>query len=87
MDIGLARDMFDSFVKYQHLMQVEFKRLQERYGFDVVNGNRSVSAISADLRARLERILGNRLDTGPHMIETAPSPDGDGLAEEELIHG
>ncbi len=65
MDIGLARDMFDSFVKYQGLMQLEFKRLQERYGFEVVNGNRSVRAVAADLRARLERILGSRLGPEP----------------------
>lgn len=85
MDIGLARDMFDSFVKYQNLMQLEFKRLQEHYGFDVINGNRSVSAIAADLRARLERILGKRLDTGPHALEAAPTSDG--VGEEVTAHG
>jgi dTMP kinase len=61
MDIGLAPDMFDSFVKYQALMQTQFHRLQERYGFEVVNGNLSVRAVTADLRHRLERILGDRL--------------------------
>ena len=85
MDIGLARDMFDSFVKYQSLMQVEFKRLQERYGFDVVNGNRSVRAISADLRARLEKMLGKRLDAGPHTLETSAALDG--VAEEVPSRG
>jgi dTMP kinase len=85
MDIGLARDMFDSFVKYQGLMQVEFKRLQERYGFDVVNGNRSVRAISADLRTRLEKMLGKRLDAGPHTVETSTVPDG--VAEEVPSRG
>jgi dTMP kinase len=85
MDIGLAREMFDSFVKYQHLMQIEFKRLQERYGFEVVNGNRSVSAIAADLRARLERILGNRLETGPHAVESIPTENG--VGEEVGTHG
>lgn len=61
MDVGLAHDMFDSFVKYQTLMQAEFKKLQERYGFEVVNGNRSVRAVAADLRSRLERTLGQWL--------------------------
>jgi dTMP kinase len=84
MDIGLARDMFDSFVKYQNLMQAEFARLQLRYGFDVVNGNRSVRTVAADLRSRLEQILGNRLDTGPHAVE-ALLPNG--VAEEESVHG
>jgi dTMP kinase len=60
MDVGLAPDMFDSFVKYQGLMQNEFKRLQERYGFEVVNGNRSVRAVQHDLRGRLEKALGGQ---------------------------
>ncbi len=81
MDIGLARDMFDSFVKYQGLMQQEFKRLQERYGFENVNGNRSVRAIATDLRARLEQILGTRLDAGSHTFDTTMSVNG---ASEEV---
>jgi dTMP kinase len=69
MDVGLSPDMFDSFVKYQGLMQNEFKRLQERYGFEVVNGNRSVRAVQHDLRARLEKALGQQ-------IVAAGSPNG-----------
>ena len=72
MDVGLARDMFDSFVKYQGLMQNQFRRLQETYGFDIVNGNRSIRAVNADLRQRLEGILGQRLlDSTPSMVEAA----------------
>jgi dTMP kinase len=85
MDIGLARDMFDSFVKYQNLIQVEFSRLQERYGFDVVNGNRSVRAVAADLRTRLEQILGKRLEAGAHAIEASPTASG--AIREEKVHG
>jgi dTMP kinase len=85
MDIGLARDMFDSFVKYQGLMQQEFKRLQERYGFEVINANRSVRAVATDLRARLEQILGQRLSTGPMAYETAVSVNG--AAEEVRVGG
>jgi dTMP kinase len=69
MDVGLSPDMFDSFVKYQGLMQNEFKRLQERYGFEVINGNRSVRAVQHDLRARLEKALG-------HEIVPAASSNG-----------
>ena len=69
MDVGLSPDMFDSFVKYQGVMQNEFKRLQERYGFEVVNGNRSVRTVQHDLRARLEKALGKQL------VPT-PSPNG-----------
>jgi dTMP kinase len=71
MDVGLAPDMFDSFVKYQGLMQNQFRRLQERYGFEIVNGNRSIRAVNADLRQRLERILGQRLLDSGALVEAA----------------
>lgn len=69
LDIGLARDMFDSFLKYQTLIQAEFARMQERYGLETVNGNRAIRTIATDLRARIEGALGQRLgsadDAGP----------------------
>lgn len=58
MDLGLSRDMFQSFLKYQGLIQAEFERMQKAYGFDLLNGNRSIRAISKDLQARVEPILG-----------------------------
>ena len=58
MDLGLSRDMFQSFLKYQGLIQNEFERMQKAYGFDIINGNRSIRAISKDLQARVEPILG-----------------------------
>lgn len=57
MDLGLSRDMFQSFLKYQALIQAEFERMQQLYGFEILNGNRSIRAISKDLQARLEPIL------------------------------
>lgn len=75
LDLGLAPDMFDSFVKYQSLMQQEFHRLQERYGFEVVNGNRSIRAVASDLRARIEAILGSRLDLPPVTVMTGPTSE------------
>ena len=59
MDLGLSRDIFDSFVKYQRMLRAEFRRLQERYGFEVINGNRSIRAISRDLQARVAAVLGD----------------------------
>ena len=73
MDIGLARDLFDSFMKYQSLIQAEFKRIQERYAFEVVNGNRSIRAVAADLRARLEQTLGKRLELGDLSLDLIAS--------------
>jgi len=57
MDLGLSRDMFQSFLKYQALIQAEFERMQQVYGFETLNGNRSIRAISKDLQARLEPLL------------------------------
>jgi len=57
MDIGLSRDMFDSFMKYQKLIQQEFAEMQSTYGFEVINGNHSIRAISRDLEAKVGRVV------------------------------
>jgi dTMP kinase len=57
MDIGLSRDMFDSFLQYQHAMEKTFKYLQTIYGFTIVDGMRSADAISAELQKKIERVL------------------------------
>src|ERR1022692_3162282 len=46
MDLGFSRDVFDSFLKYQGSMQNAFKALQKTYGFDIVDANRSVNAVT-----------------------------------------
>lgn len=57
MDVGLSRDMFESFTKYQRLMQAEFRRMQEEYDFEVINGNRTARAIANELRAKVQSVL------------------------------
>jgi len=57
MDLGLSRDSFDSFIRYQKLIQREFSELQRQYGFTVVNGNLSVRAIAHEINRRIEDIL------------------------------
>lgn len=57
MDLGLSSDMFDSFLKYQSLVQENFKRLQATYGFTIVDGHRSVDAINAEIKSKIEAIL------------------------------
>ena len=57
MDIGLSQDMFESFLKYQRLIQAEFRRMQVRYGFEVINGNRSKKAVSNDLEKKVMAFL------------------------------
>lgn len=57
MDIGLSPDMFESFIKYQRLVQREFGRMGKQYGFEVIDGNRPVRAIALDLQKRIEAVL------------------------------
>jgi dTMP kinase len=57
MDLGLSRDMFDSFVKYQRMLQTQFRTMQEEFGFEVINGNRHVDTIQLELRSKVEHLL------------------------------
>ena len=57
MDIGLAGDMFDSFLQYQALMEQQFKRMQTTYGFNIVDGHRDVDEIFVELQKKIEAVL------------------------------
>ena len=57
MDLGLSRDMFDSFLKYQALVEQEFKRLQKNYGFSIIDGHRPADVVFAELQQRIEGVL------------------------------
>ncbi|MGH7953333.1 MAG: dTMP kinase, partial [Limisphaerales bacterium] len=59
MDLGLSRDMFDSFVNYQTAMQAVFLRLQKTYGFDIVDANRPMDFITKELRKKIGALLHN----------------------------
>ena len=58
MDLGLSRDIFDSFVQYQRLIHREFTLMQAEYDFHLVNGNRSIRSVSRDMTAIVEQLLG-----------------------------
>src|SRR5947199_8430301 len=60
MDIGLSRDMFDSFMKYQTTMEKTFRHLQRLYGFTIVDGMRSADAINSDLRKKISGVLAGK---------------------------
>lgn len=60
VDLGLSRDMFDSFLQYQALMEKQFKRLQATYGFSIVDGHRSADEINAELRRKIESVLAGK---------------------------
>ncbi|HZT22405.1 MAG TPA: dTMP kinase [Verrucomicrobiae bacterium] len=57
MDLGLSRDMFDSFLKYQAQMQAAFRKLQKTYGFQIVDANRPVPSITKELRKKIRAVL------------------------------
>jgi dTMP kinase len=57
MDLGLSRDMFDSFLKYQGRIAEQFHRLQSVYGFSIVDGNRPSAEINQELQRKIEAVL------------------------------
>ena len=60
MDLGLSRDMFDSFIKYQGLMAAQFERLQASYGFGIIGGDRSPDEINVELQQKIEQVLAKK---------------------------
>ena len=57
MDLGLCRDIFDSFLKYQAQMGDAFRQLQKTYKFEIVDANRSMNAVNKDLRKKISAML------------------------------
>lgn len=60
MDLGLSRDLFDSFLEYQTLMQTAFRKLQKTYGFTIVDGTRAVDEVNAELRKKIDLVLAGK---------------------------
>jgi dTMP kinase len=57
MDMHRTSNMYSSFLEYQRSIQKEFKAMQNHYGFDTVDGNRSPRSIQHELRTKIEQIL------------------------------
>jgi len=57
MDLGLSRDMFDSFLQYQSQMAAQFQRLQATYGFRMIDANRSIEEVYDELRRDIEEVM------------------------------
>jgi dTMP kinase len=57
LDLGLSRDVFDSFLKYQAAMGDAFRQLQRTYKFEIIDANRSVSAVNKELCRKIRAIL------------------------------
>jgi dTMP kinase len=67
MDLGLSRDMFDSFVKYQRMLQKEFQLMQKEFGFDVINANQRIDRVQSELRLKIGRLLGLENGVNPSV--------------------
>jgi dTMP kinase len=58
-DLGLSDDMYESFLIYQRMIAKEFRRMQKRYNLVLINGNRSIPEVNADLQNRIDHFLGS----------------------------
>ena len=58
MDLGLSRDRFESFFLFQEKLREQFDWMAREYGFVRVNGNRTPTAVHADVRRAVTGILG-----------------------------
>ncbi len=65
MDLGFSCDMFDSFIEYQRRIAMTFRDLQAEYGFTMVNGDRPIQEVQAELRAGIAAVLKREDATGP----------------------
>jgi dTMP kinase len=66
MDLGLSRDRFESFFRYQQLLGQEFEWMAKDYEFHKVNANRTPREVHKDVRAIVQsRFEGHRLDEFP----------------------
>jgi dTMP kinase len=57
MDLGLSRDMFDSFLQYQSRMAAQFQRLQATYGFRMIDANRPIEDVYNELRRDIDEVM------------------------------
>jgi len=56
-DLGLADDMYESFLIYQNKISKEFHAMQKRYNLIPIDGNRTVLEINRDLQNRIDGFL------------------------------
>lgn len=59
-DINLSDDLYESFVKYQSLMRLEFERLSREDGFVELDAETSIRRINDEMRRRIAPLLGIR---------------------------
>lgn len=60
MDLGLSRDMFDSFLIYQKRVEEAFHHLQKTYRFTIVDGDRPPDVINRELQRKISNLVAGR---------------------------
>ncbi len=58
-DLGLSDDMYESFMIYQRMIAKQFRSMQKRYNLTIINGNRAIPEVNADLQKRIDHFLGS----------------------------
>jgi dTMP kinase len=58
-DLGLSDDMYESFMIYQRMIAKEFRRMQKRYNLLIIDGNRQIPEVNAELQNRIDHFLGS----------------------------
>lgn len=56
-DIGLATDLYDSFIAYQKRMAKEFSQMAKQYRMIRVDGNKPVSEVNVVLQRKIDEFL------------------------------
>lgn len=56
-DMGISKNMYDSFIKYQQRLAREFGILEQKYDLNIINGNRPTDVINAGLKKQILRYL------------------------------
>ncbi len=59
MDLGISRDMFESFIEYQKRIVATLGELKQEYGFRTIDGDRPVDEVQSELRAGIGKVLTN----------------------------
>ncbi|MGH7566287.1 MAG: dTMP kinase, partial [Gemmatimonadota bacterium] len=62
MDLGLARDWFQSFMLYQEALREQFEPLMTRFPIERIDGDRSILEVHEDLKTRIEAVLAGFAD-------------------------
>src|ERR671918_1567072 len=56
-DLGLSDDMYESFIIYQRKIAKEFRSMQKRYNLMLIDGNKPIPEINAELQERIDDFL------------------------------